>query len=167
MPVPISTSSAQNVTTTVPTAILQAFFDEPAHNPSPPPEKKYWWPCPGKDNPLAGDFRAFDQFQRIAWHWAEINRVILVGLQNVGPSQKYFVRLEELQESADAVRGLFEFLNFSYRDAHFSAFARPHNVNRPEDRLLDPRQRVQFDALAAPMMDRLGYAGRPEYVVNY
>jgi hypothetical protein len=149
------------------TTILQAFFDDPAQYPAPPPEKKYWWPCPRKDDPLAQEFRSFDQFQRIAWHWAEINRVILEGLQHVEPSQKYFVRLEELQESADAVRGLFEFLNLFYRDDHSAAFARPHNVNRPEDRLLDAQQRAQFDALASTMMDRLGYADRPEYVVNY
>ncbi len=95
------------------TSVLQAFFDGPARNPAPPPEKKYWWPCPRKEDSLAGSFRTFDQFQRIAWHWAEINRVILEGLQHVAPSQKYFVRLEELQESVDAVRGLFEFLNLA------------------------------------------------------
>lgn len=149
------------------TAILQAFYDDPIRMPAPPPEKKYWWPCPRRENPLAGNFRSFDQFQRIAWHWAEINQVILEGLQQVAPSQKYFVRLEELQESADAVHGLFEFLNLGHRNEHSAAFARPHNVNRPEDRLLDARQRAQFDALASTMMERLGYAGRPEYVVNY
>jgi hypothetical protein len=148
-------------------AIFQAFYDEPARNPAPPPEKKYWWPCPRRGDPLARKFRSFDQFQRIAWHWTEINRVILDGLQQLEPSRKYFVRLEDLQESADSVRGLFDFLSLGYRDAHSAAFARPHNVNRPEDRLLDAAQRSQFDAVASWMMDRLGYAGRPEYVVNY
>ena len=148
-------------------AILQAFFDGPSRVPAPPPEKKYWWPCPRKGDPLAEKFRRFDQFQRIAWHWTEINRVILDALGQVTPQRKHFVRLEELQQSADAVRELFEFLNFAYRPEHFAAFARPHNVNRPEDRLLDIRQRGQFDALATAMMDRLGYAARPEYVVNY
>jgi hypothetical protein len=148
-------------------AILQAFVDDPARNPAPPPEKKYWWTCPRKENPLAKNFRSFDQFQRIAWHWAEVNRVILEALEQIAASRKYFARLEELQDSADAVRELFGFLNLDYRHDHFQAFARPHNVNRPEDRLLDERQRNQFDSLAAPMMGRLGYADRPEYVVNY
>jgi hypothetical protein len=46
-------------------------------------------------------------------------------------------------------------------------FARPHNVNRPEDKLLDERERESFDRIAGAMMDRLGYSSRPEYVVNY
>jgi hypothetical protein len=149
------------------TAIFQAFYDDPVRNPAPPPEKKYWWPCPRKADPLARKFRSFDQFQRIAWHWAEINRIILEGLQQIEPSQKYFVRLEELQEAREAVRELFEFLGLRFREEHFLAFARPHNVNKPEDRLLDAEQRCQFDALASDMMARLGYADRPEYVVNY
>ncbi len=59
------------------TAILQAFYDDPAGTPAPPPEKKYWWPVPRKGAADDQAFRRFDQFERIAWHWAEINRVIL------------------------------------------------------------------------------------------
>jgi hypothetical protein len=40
-------------------------------------------------------------------------------------------------------------------------------VNRPEDRLLEAEQRAQFEAIAGEMLERLGYAGRPEYRVNY
>jgi hypothetical protein len=40
-------------------------------------------------------------------------------------------------------------------------------VNRPEDRLLDSDQRDAFEAIAGGMQARLGYADRPEYVVNY
>jgi hypothetical protein len=65
------------------------------------------------------------------------------------------------------VKGLFQFLHLPYRNENFSAFARPHNVNRPEDRLLDAKQRAQFDLIANTMMERLGYADRDEYVVNY
>src|SRR6201996_8026170 len=59
-------------------AILQAHYDGAA--PAPPPEKPYWWPVPRRDDPLADAFRGFDQFQRICWHWAEINRVALEAL---------------------------------------------------------------------------------------
>jgi hypothetical protein len=147
------------------TAILQDFLD--GRGSVPPPEKKYWWPLPRKDDPLAQAFRGFDQFQRIAWHWAEINRVILESLAALPDARKLFVRLEDLQSSAHQVRALYRFLNLPCRDEHFAMFARPHNVNRPEDRLLEPRQRAQFDAIAGAMMDKLGYAERTEYVVNY
>ncbi len=69
--------------------------------------------------------------------------------------------------SPSEVRGLYEFLNLPYRDEAYGVFARPHNVNRPEDRLLDAGQRAQFDAIAGDMLARLGYAERAEYVVNY
>jgi hypothetical protein len=149
------------------TAILQAFVDDPARHPAPPPEKKYWWPVPPNHHPLAQDFRGFDQFQRITWHWAQINRVILDSLAAIPATQKLFVRLEDLHASAHEARALYGFLNLPYRDEHFAMFARPHNVNRPQDRLLDPRQREQFDAIAGAMMAELGYATREEYVVNY
>lgn len=149
------------------TAIMAAYLDDPSHHPAPPPEKKYWWPLPRKSDPMWESFRAFDQFQRIAWHWAEINKTILDSLALVAPSRSHFVRLEELRASPETVKGLFRFLDLPYRDEHFATFARPHNVNRAEDRLLDDNQRAQFEAIASPMMERLGYASDTEYVVNY
>ncbi len=149
------------------TAVLQAFADDPAKRPAPPPEKKYWWPLARQGDPLTQAFRQFDQFERIAWHWAEINRVIRDSLSALPAHCHSFVRLEDLQESPGAVRALFEFLELPCTAEISALFARPHNVNRPEDRLLDARQRTQFEAIAAPMMACLGYAGRPEYVVNY
>ena len=149
------------------TAILQAHCSDPEGSPAPPPEKKYWWPVPRRDDPNAEKFRGFNQFERIAWHWVEINRVILDSLAPLSEDRHFFVRLEDLAMSSRPVQSLFEFLNLSYRDQHFLAFTRPHNVNRPEDHLLVPEQRAAFDRLATPMMERLGYAERAEYVVNY
>jgi hypothetical protein len=149
------------------TAILRAHADDPEGTPPPPPEKKYWWPLPRKDDPIAGTFASFDQFARIAWHWAEINRVILEALARLAPQQSLFARLEDLRGSRSAVRELYDFLNLRYRDEHFAMFARPHNVNRPEDKLLDEKQRAQFEMIAGRMLARLGYSSRAEYVVNY
>jgi hypothetical protein len=149
------------------TAILQAHYDDPVTAPAPPPEKKYWWPVPRKSDPQARAFRSFSQFERICWHWAEINRVILEELGRLPKQRHMFVRLEELHASPDAVKGLYDFLNLPYRDAEFEIFARPHNVNRPEDRLLDAGERARFDAIAGGMMRALGYAETAEYVVNY
>jgi hypothetical protein len=144
------------------TAILQAYLDDPAKNPAPPPEKKYWWP-------LSGDpaFRTYNQFERIAWHWSEVNHVIFDALAALPPERSHFAKLEDLYISPRGVKGLFHFLNLPYRDEHFAMFARPHNVNRPEDELLTPAQAARFDAIAGQMMARLGYAGSEEYVVNY
>jgi hypothetical protein len=147
-------------------AVLQAWADDPSL-PAPPPEKKYWWPVPRRAAADASAFRAFSQFERICWHWAEINRMALEELARLPAERRLFLRLEDLRESPSLVRGLYDFLNLSYRDEAFSVFARPHNVNRPEDRLLDPAQLHSFDAIAGAMQARLGYADRAEYVVNY
>jgi hypothetical protein len=148
------------------TGIFQAYLDDPALG-APPPEKKYWWPLPRPGSPDAARFRGFSQFERICWHWAEINRVALETLDCLPPERRLFLRLEELTESPQAVEGLYHFLNLPYRQSDFTVFSRPYNVNRPEDRLLDDNQRAAFDAIAGAMQARLGYAGRPEYVVNY
>lgn len=149
------------------TAILQAHYDNPLRSPAPPPEKKYWWPVPRKADPLAAAVRRFDQFQRIAWHWAEINRVIVAGLEHLPREHSLFVRLEDLYAFPDEVERLFGFLQLPYEQRFAHAFARPHNVNRPEDERLTPQQAAQFDSIAGGMMAALGYAGRAEYVVNY
>ena len=148
-------------------AAMQAHADEPTHVPAPPPEKKYWWPVPRRGAPDSLAFRRFNQFERICWHWAEINRVIVDELSKLPPDRQLFVQLEDLHASPTAVRGLYDFLNLPYRDDAFAVFARPHNVNKPEDRLLDANERARFDAIAGEMMRVLGYAGRDEYVVNY
>jgi hypothetical protein len=148
------------------TAILLGHLDD-FRVPAPPPEKKYWWPVPRNGTADAARFRDFSQFERICWHWSEINRVTLEALDAVPPERSLFLRLEDLRESPAAVAGLYDFLNLPYQDANFSVFARPHNVNRPEDRLLDSDQRDAFEAIAGGMQARLGYADRPEYVVNY
>ena len=149
------------------TAVLQAFADNRARHPAPPPEKKYWWPVPRKGDPRAAQFRNYSQFERIAWHWVEINRVILDALSKLPEHRKVFVRLEDLRSSPDTLKELLHFLNLGYRDAHFALLQRPHNVNRPQDTLLSPRERDAFDRIAGTMMTRLGYAERGEYVVNY
>lgn len=149
------------------TAIFQDFYDHPEARTVPPPEKRYWWPVPHKADPIAQAFRLFDQFERIAWHWAEINRVILDSLSRLPQSRKTFVQLEDLRAAPNTLRTLLHFLNLGYRDAHFAMFQRPHNVNTPQDTLLSPRERDAFDQIAGTMMTRLGYDERHEYVVNY
>jgi hypothetical protein len=147
------------------TAILAAHARD--GEPAPPPEKKYWWPLPRRGDRFEREFGAFDQFERICWHWAEINRVILDALSTLPAERKLFTRLEDLEAEASEVNALFNFLGLDYRPEYFDQFARPHNVNRPEDRLLDATQSEKFARIAGHMMETLGYAGQPEYVVKY
>lgn len=147
--------------------IFQAFYDDPASVTPPPPEKKYWWTVPRKGASDAQAFRLFDQFERICWHWAEINRVILDSLSKLPETRKTFIRLEDLRSSPKTPKALLHFLNLGYRDAHFAMLQRPHNVNKPQDSLLSSRERDAFDRIAGTMMARLGYDGSREYVVNY
>ncbi len=146
-------------------AIMQAFYDGEGH--IPPPEKPYWWPLPRRGSPQADAFRSFDQFQRICWHWAEINQVIVQSLSTLPREQTLFVRLEELVRDPAQVQRLMTFLSLDYCENDFAAFAHPHNVNRPQDQLLNALQRRQFEAIAAPAMTMLGYGSQAEYVVNY
>lgn len=147
------------------TQILRAHVEKRA--PAPPPEKKYWWPLPNNDDPSRAAFNGYDQFGRIAWHWAEINRVILNDLCALPQRQTHFVKLEELRDGEQNLKALFDFLGLPYQSAYFAMFQRPHNVNRPEDKLLSQSQRVMFDSIAGAMMKRLGYAEEAEYVVKY
>jgi hypothetical protein len=147
------------------TAIVKAFVDDGA--PPPPPEKKYWWPLPRRDDPGARAFAGYDQFERIAWHWAEINRVIRRDLLALPSDKTLFVKLEDLRNDETVLIRLYAFLGLAYRSDYFAMFQRPHNVNRPQDQLLTATERARFDAIAAPMMAELGYAAAPEYVVNY
>jgi hypothetical protein len=149
------------------TKIMAAHLAAPNSIPAPPPEKKYWWPQPKSDDPWADEFAGFNRFQRVAWHWAEVNRRIFDTISWVADEQRLFVRLEDLRAQPSSVASLFEFLGLRFRDEHFSAFARPHNVNRPVDKMLTDAQSAEFSRIAAPMMQRLGYADRPEYAVNY
>jgi hypothetical protein len=149
------------------TEILAAHARDRGHTRAPPPEKKFWWPLARPGDPFEAAFPDFDRFQRISWHWAEINRVILQSLAALPNHRKLLTRLEDLESADVYVRTLFAFLELPCSDRHFAMFARPHNVNRPEDRLLDERQTRCFDELAKPMMQALGYAEKPEYVVKY
>lgn len=149
------------------TAIMQAFYDADGVLPAPPPEKKYWWPLPRHDDPQARAFRAFDQFERIAYHWSEINRVIARDLELVPQERRHFVRLEDLVTRAHARSDLLNFLRLPWDDRVTGLLARPHNVNRPEDYPLTPKQTEQLWHLAGEMMRTYGYHERPEYRVAY
>jgi hypothetical protein len=147
--------------------ILQAHVDDPRAHPEPPPEKKYWWPPPRPGTPLAQEFRGFTQFQRICFHWAEINRVILADLGELPPERRRAYKLEELVADREALRDFLNFLDLPWHDHLFQLIQRPHNVHTPRDFPLSPEQTAQFLALAGDMMAYFDYDRAPEYRVIY
>lgn len=149
------------------TAILARHLCAPDTVPPPPPEKRFWWPQAKDKSPWGIEFVRFSQFERIAWHWCEINRVIAQALAALPATRHHFVRLEDLHEHPATAHALLKFLNLRDDTGVAAMFARPHNVNRPEDRLLTADEAAAFSRIAGAMMAQLGYDQRAEYVVNY
>lgn len=133
----------------------------------PPPEKKYWWPIPNGHHPDAKAFKSWDQFERIAFHWAEINRTIIRSLSNISDSQHIRVHLEDLVSQPASLQNLFAFMDLGPSDEAFETLQRPFNVNQPENNLLTDDELAKFSAIAGPMMTEFGYHEEREYLVNY
>ena len=132
--------------------------------PTPPYEKKYWWPLPSNIE--------WDRFQRVCWHWQEINRVILKELEQVDRDRQLTIRLEDLVNEKLAVPELLlDFLGLEVDHELFRemiAFLQtPHNVSTPVDSLLTLKQTKQFWSIAGEMMFKLGYENSEEYRVDY
>lgn len=149
------------------TAVMQRYYDARGELPAPPPERKYWWPLPPRGHMHELEFLTFNQFQRIAFHWAEINRTISHDLDAIAPERRHTVRLEDLVARADARHGLLNFLGLPWDDRIMGLLNRPHNVGRPEDYPLTPEQTEQFNLIAGDVMRTFGYDRRPEYRVAY
>jgi len=135
-----------------------------ASSPIPPYEKKYWWPLPSNIE--------WDRFQKICWHWQEINKVVLKELEQVDRDRQLTIRLEDLVNEKLAVpEMLLDFLGLEVEHELFKkmiAFLQtPHNVSEPIDHLLTDIQTKQFWAIAGEMMFKLGYENRKEYEVDY
>ena len=71
------------------TEILQNWVDNPDTSIEPPPEKKYWWNV-AKPN-VNKKFRDYNQFQRICYHWKNVNEVIHHDLKNIEEDKKMFI----------------------------------------------------------------------------
>ncbi|MGV7033166.1 sulfotransferase family protein [Methylobacterium symbioticum] len=149
------------------TAALSAWLDDPASVPRPPAEKKYWWNIPRRGQPFFEAFPGFDQYQRMAYHWSESNRVILDSFAQIPDAQKLFVRLEDLTSDRDLLARFLGMVGIPYGDAYFETMQTPQGVFFPMDFKLTPKQAAQFTAIAWPMMERLGYAEREPYRVTY
>jgi len=148
-------------------AVLQRYYDSHGKLPAPPPEKKYWWPVPPRGHPQEMDFITYTQFERIAFHWAQVNRTILHHLEAIDPARRHMVRLEDLVSRPDSRQKLLNFLGLPWDDRVMGLLNRPHNVNKPEDFPLTSQQSEQFMSIAYDMMKHFGYDRLKEYRVAY
>ena len=149
------------------TAVMQRYYDSRGELPAPPPEKKYWWPLPPRGHMQELEFLTYDQFQRIAFHWAEINRTITYQLDAIPEERRLLVRLEDLVVRGDVRQSFLNFLGLPWDDRVMGLLNRPHNVSRPEDYPLTAEQTQQFNLIAGDVMQAFGYNARPEYRVAY
>ena len=153
------------------TAILQAHYDDPDTHPAPPPEKKYWWPLPRRGS---GDAAPLSRLQPVRAHLLALGgdqpRDRWKNLSQLPPERTCLCGWKIFARSP--VRGAQRFIDFLEpclaATRTYGVFARPHNVNRPED------QPARSHAARAIRRDRRRHAWRgsatpdsPEYVVNY
>lgn len=135
--------------------------------PPPPPEKRYWWNVPQPGQPFHEPFPRFDRLQRVAYHWAESNRVILESFAKLPAASTRVVRLEDLRRDPGLLRETIEFLGVPFDDTFAEYIQTPRNVFFPMDFQLTTSQLQAFDAICGPMMRRLGYDQREVYRVEY
>ena len=147
--------------------ILRNWVERPNEFPKPPPEKKYWWNIPIKNYKESDDFKKYDQFERICFHWKEVNSRIFDSLKHVEDKRKKFFKLEDLVMDSKKIKELLEFLELDYDKSILELLKKPHNVNIPKDFQLNEEQKKQFVKIAGTMMDTLGYDISREYSVNY
>ncbi|MEM9122048.1 MAG: sulfotransferase [Pseudomonadota bacterium] len=146
---------------------LIGHLDAPDVFPPPPPEKRFWWPAPLDEPDRMEAFRAYSQFDRIAFHWGEINRVIMGHLYQIDADRQFRVKLEDLTTDPSLMLELFRFIGVPERPQLFKLLERPHNVKVPVDKSLTPGEEKRFFELNADVMKALGYFQNRAYTVDY
>ncbi len=138
----------------------------PNDKPLPPPEKKYWWPVPNKEDIFA-KFDKYNQFQRICWHWKEVNANIERQFLIIPPDRKLTIRLEDLVADEGLFIKLCQFVGVPHRPELWESLKRPHNVSEPIDYPLTDEQLTQFNEICGNVMAKYGYLGTAEYKMEY
>ena len=133
----------------------------------PPPEKKYWWPMARPGDEFHDEYQSFDHFDRIAYHWAHINRVVREQLAGVDQGRHIRVRLEDITASRDALADMVAFAGLDLTDEQADLMVRPHNVIKPVNFMLEGDKLDRFWKLAGDEMRALGYAEQEDYILDY
>jgi hypothetical protein len=147
--------------------ILKNWINEPEKFPKPPPEKKYWWNIPVNNEKEKLNFEGYDQFERICFHWKDVNENIMRNLANIPNERKRFYRLEDLVSDSKNLKDFLKFLGLEFNESIFQLLKKPHNVNIAKDFPLTDDQKNEFVTIAGSMMKKLGYNTEKEYLVDY
>jgi len=104
------------------------------------------------------------RFEKIAWRWAEVNRIILDRLSFLPDDRKLTVRLEELNR--ESLTAIHNFLGVNADDALINemlgiANTRPNKTQKyefPPYNEWSESEMQRFKEIAGDMMKRLGYS---------
>jgi hypothetical protein len=136
---------------------LQRHYDSRGQVPAPPPEGRFWWPVPPRGHPLEEAFHSLGRFERIAFHWAQVNRTINHHLDAIPPERKHLIRLEDMASRPEARQGLMDFLGLPWDDRLMGLVAPASDAGAEDPAALTPAQAAQFDAMASDMMQLFCY----------
>jgi hypothetical protein len=149
------------------TKILTNWLANPKKQLEPPPEKKYWWNIPQKGQPFYKEFPSFNQFQRICYHWTEVNRVIQESFNKL-PQHSYRVcKLEELTTDKKSLQAFFSFIGLPFDEEYYDFVQTPQGVFFPMDMKMTEEEQQQFETICGKTMKQLGYTEKETYTVKY
>lgn len=135
--------------------------------PEPPPEKKYWWNIPQRGQLFYKEFPKFNQFQRICYHWSEVNMTIEESFKIIPNNQKLEMKLEDLNSKKQSLKTFLNFLDVEYEDHYFQFVQKPQNVFFPMDLKMNKEQQNQFNKICGNTLKKLNYKNKNEYDVKY
>ena len=86
----------------------------------------------------------YNQFERISYHWKNINFTIEKNLELIKGENKFFVRLEDLVTDEEKLQSMISFLGLDYNSSLLEILKKPHNVNVPVNFSLSEEQNKSF-----------------------
>ncbi len=133
----------------------------------PPPDKRFLWKVPQRDQPFHEEFKTWNRFQRVCYHWLETNYQFQLSLAKLPKDQYCMVKLEEIVKDEALLQETMRWAGIPYAHSMFDFLQTPQNVVQPVDYGLTDEQQEQFEEICGAMMFRLGYGNEPTYEVDY
>ena len=126
----------------------------------------YARPRPGVDDIWFDRWERFSRFEMCAWYWSRINDLMLTALQGIDDQRWRWLNYTEVEP--DAVLGAAHWCGIRGLQADEVATMLNRRINSLEERTggsgrypgwkhWDDDARTRFDAIAAPVMQRLGF----------